>query len=179
MNENAARLALKSLIVDNADMLVDGFSKQGASREIHQVTTSSLTPPTGYFFVSIIVTNSVAEVREGFGRTTAVPPSQATYSIAIDIADYALGDPSEDQLFEKLDSEFQIFTDRIVSLIRETRFLTHDDTGLKFRLTDSRSVTKNNVSANWEEAAQYAALLGCRITFTLLEECTDDSTLYL
>lgn len=177
MNELAVRRTIKQLLVDNNSTFVTGLTFQGQPRTVHQVTYSSLTPPTGYFYINVTVSNARTRTRTGFGRTTAVPPSEAVYSVNIDISDYAVGDPTENQLFEKMDAEFQLFSDRIVAKLRETYWFT-DSTGLKFRLEEDRNVTKNNLSSNWEEAAQYHALLYCRLTLTLIEECTDDDTLY-
>lgn len=177
MNELAVRRTIKQLINDNESTLISGLTFQGQTRAIHQVTYSSLTPPTGYFFISVTVSNARTRNRGGFGRTTAVPPSEAEYSINIDISDYAVSTPTEDQLFEKMDAEFQLFTDRLVALLRESYRLT-DSSGLTFRLDNDRNVIKNNISTTWEEAAQYHSLLYSRITLTLLEECTDDATLY-
>jgi len=48
MSENAARRCIKNLIYDNKNQLVVGLTMQGSPREIHQITTSTSTPPTGY-----------------------------------------------------------------------------------------------------------------------------------
>lgn len=178
MNESTLRKTIKTLIKNEESDLVLGLSFQGLSRNIHQITTSSLTPPTGYYFINIVVTNYSARTRNGFGNTTSVPPSEAEYSVLIEISDYAIGNPTEDQLFEKMDYDFQLFTDRIVDKLRENRYMTDIDSGTKFTLDDERNVNKTNISASWEEAAQYHALLHSRITFDVLQECTDSSTLY-
>ena len=177
MNELAVRSTIKDLIVNNGETLVTGLTFQGQPRNVHQVTYSSLTPPTGYYYINITVQSVRTNNRTGFGRTTALSPSEAEYSVNIDVSDYAIAYPGEDQLFEKMDADFQLFTDRIVSKLRESYWLTNSS-GLQFRLDEERNVTKNNISTTWEEASQYHALLYSRITFTLIEECTDDSTLY-
>jgi hypothetical protein len=178
MNESAVRRALKTLILENEDILVSGLTFQGNPRNIHQVTTSSITPPTGYYFVSISTTTDNALNRRNFGRTVSVPPSEARYDVLIELADYAIGDPSEDQLFEKMDTDFQLFSDRLISILRKSRWIIDEETASQFVLDGERRVSKNNTGTNWEEAAQYHAMLYCRITFQLLEECTDDSKLY-
>lgn len=177
MNELAVRQTIKNLILVNSPLLVIGLTLQGQPRNVHQVTYSSLTPPTGYYYINITVSNIRTNNRRGFGRTAAMSPSEAEYTVNIDISDYAVGTPGENQLFEKMDAEFQLFTDRLVAILRENYRLTNSS-GLTFRLDDERNVTKNNISTSWEEAAQYHALLYSRITFALIEECTDDSTLY-
>lgn len=177
MNELAVRRTIKQVILANESTLIQGLELQGLPRNIHQVTYSTLTPPTGYFFLAISTTNDDTRNRSNFGRTTGLTMSEAVYNVNIDVSDYVVGTPGEDQLFEKMDAEFQLFTDRLVSKLRETYRLT-DSSGLTFRLDNDRNVTKNNLGTSWEEAAQYHALLYCRITFSLIEECTDDTTLY-
>lgn len=177
MNELAVRRTIKQTILENEDDLVQGLLLQNQPRAIHQVTYSTLTPPTGYFFVSVTTTTNRDSNRRGFGRTTALTLSEAEYNVNIDVSDYVVGTPGENQLFEKMDAEFQLFTDRLVSKLRETYYFT-DSSGLKFKLDEDRTVTKNNLGTSWEEAAQYHALLYTRITFTLIEECTDDSLLF-
>lgn len=177
MNELAVRRTIKQVILDNEADLVQGLFLQGMPRSISKVTYSGLTPPTGYFFLSVTTTTNRDTNRRGFGRTTALTMSEAEYNVNIDISDYVVGTPGENQLFEKMDAEFQLFTDRLVSKLRENYNFT-DSSGLQFKLDEDRTVTKNNLGTSWEEAAQYHALLYARITFTLIEECTDDSLLF-
>lgn len=179
MNEVAVRNAIKTLISDNNAVLMTDLTFQGNPRTIHQIVTSSLTPPTGYYFVSVTVSSAKAAVRTGMGKTVSVPPSEARYDVVIELSDYAIASPSEeDNIFEKMDADFQLFSDRIVSLLRADRWITDDVSVSQFRLGNERAVTKNNLGTIWEEAAQYHAMLYCRITFQLLEECTDDDKLY-
>lgn len=177
MNELAVRRAIKDLILNNESTLIQGLVFQGQTRYINQVTYSVLTPPEGYFFITVSVSRANTSTRSGFGRTTALSPSEVEYSVNIDVSDYAIATFGENEMYEAMDSEFQLFTDRIVSLIRTNYWIT-DSTGLKFRIDSERTVSKNNLSETWVEASQYHALLYTRISFTLLEECTDDTYLY-
>jgi hypothetical protein len=177
MNELAVRRTVKDLILNNESTLVQGLIFQGQSRYINQVTYSVITPPNGYFFITVSVTRATTSTRTGFGRTTSVPPSEVEYSVVVDISDYAVATFGEDAMYEAMDSEFQLFTDRLVALFRSSYWMT-DSTGLKFRLDSERSVLKSNLSETWVEASNYHALLYTRISFTLLEECTDDTFLY-
>jgi hypothetical protein len=177
MNELAVRVAIKQLIEDSENELVQGLTMQTLPRTIHQVTYSQLTPPSGYYFLNVIVSNSSTGNRSGTGRTVSLPASEATYTVYIDISDYAVAQYGEDQLFESMDAQFQLFTDRLVSKLRETYWLPSSN-GLSFRLDNDRTVTKTNFNTSWEEAAQYHALLYSRINLTVLEECTDDNSLY-
>lgn len=178
MNESVVRKTLKNLILTNEDKLVTELYFQGNPRTIHQVTTSTLTPPTGYYFISITTTSIATNNRPKFGNTSGMAPSEAKYEVMIEIADYVIGTTTEDELFEKMDGDFQLFTDRLVSLLRETRWIEDLESKSMFRLNNERSMIKNNVGSGWEEASQYHAMLYSRITFQLLEECTDDSKLY-
>ncbi len=178
MSENAVKNAVRDLITANKALLVTDLTSQGQPRTINQVTISSLTPPTGYFFIAVAVTSVRHTIRAGFSKTTAVPPSQAVYTVDIEISDYILLDTTDDQPFEQATLNFGLFTDRLVALLRKTYWITDSATGSKFRLSEDRTVNKNNVDVTWEEAAQFHSLLGCRLSFQLLEECTDDTILY-
>lgn len=177
MNELRVRAAIKDLIVDNKTVLVQGLFAQGQPRKVHQVTYSASTPPTGYFFVNVSTSTNRDRIRPGFGQTGTASPSETEYTVIIDVSDYISGHPAEDQLFEKMDAEFQLFTDRIVALLRGSYWLI-DSNGLMLRLDNDRTVSKNNFTQSWEEAAQYHSLLYSRITFQVFEPCTDDATLY-
>jgi hypothetical protein len=176
MSELAVRQALKDLISNNKSTLVTGLYNQGASRSIKQITYSSLTPPQQYYFISIIVEEVSTTAR--FTSNAAVPPSQALYNVAIEMSDYAIATPGENQLYEKMDADFQLLSDRLVALLREQYWITDAVTNSKFRLINTREVNKNNLSSIWSDAAAYHALLYCRITFQVIEECTSDEVLY-
>lgn len=177
MNENAVRQAIKTLITNNASTLVTGLTFQGQPREIHQITTSLFTPPTGYYFIAISCISNIETIRTGF-KTTAVPPSQATYQMSIEVSDYAIATDSDEEPFEQMDTDFQILTDRLISLLREERWIVNTSKSTQYRLDNERRITKNNLSQIWEDAAQYHAMLYCRVTFNLIEECTDSDNLY-
>lgn len=177
MNELRVRVALKNVIESNKATFVQDLEFQEQPRVIHQVTYSILTPPTGYYFVNISVNNATDTNRTGFGRTTGMSPSQAEYDVVIEIADYAVSTIGEDQMYEKMDADFQLFTDRIIAKLREAYWIVDTD-NFKIRLSETRTITKSNLSSIWTESAQYHAMLYARLTFSIIEECTDDSTLY-
>lgn len=177
MDEHIIREVLKKLITDNSSKLVSGLSKQGQSREIFQVSTSSLTPIRGYYFVSIWVDSPEVEADTNI-RNVGVPPSRATYPVVIEIGDYAVGTAGEDQLYEDVDRDFQLFGDRIVDLIRKSYWLKNTETGKKYHLEETRSVSKKNLSDVAQSASEYHAMLYSRITFNIIDDCTDPETLY-
>lgn len=178
MNEGAVRRTLKTLLNNNKTTLVSGLTAQGQPRLFNQITTSTLTPPRFYYFASISVERVETELRPGFEKTASTGPSQAIYDIAIELSDYAISSSGEDQLYEKMDSDFQLFGDRVVSLLRSSYWMEDSTTNLKFRLFERKTVSKSNLSSIWTDAESYHALLYCRITFQLIEECTDDTVLY-
>ena len=177
MNENNVRKTLKKIISNSASTLVSGLTFQDEPRVIHQITYSTMTPPTGYYFISISTRDVVDNNRTGFNNVR-VAPSQSSYSVVIEVSDYAVADNSEDQIFEKMDGDFQIFTDRIIALLRTDYKLVDPDTNKEYVLDRDRTINKSNLSNIWEDAAQYHAMLYARITFRLYDECTDDSSLY-
>lgn len=177
MNESAVRLALKKIISNSEAQLVSGLTNQGNPRRINQITTSSLTPPNGYYFISIITSENFTTNASGY-RNTLLGPSEASYGVVIEIADYAMFTYGEDEAYEQMDSDFQIFTDRIVSKLRESFKIIDPDTNKEYFLDQERRVIKTNLSEIWEDAAQYHAMLNATITFRLNDKCTDADTLY-
>lgn len=181
MNEVAALNSIKSLINTNKATLVDGLVHQGEQREIEQITISTLTPPNEYYFISIYTDRDEDTNREGFGRTTRLAPTTTNYSMIIELVDYAVIVAGEEEQYETMDSDFKKLCDRVVKLLRASAEITYTDAqsnNFIFRLDNTRSVIKENLTDVWTEAEGYASMLYCRISFNLLDECTDDSTLY-
>lgn len=178
MNELALRKTLKTLIENNELLLVSNLTFQGEPRVIHQITYSTMTPPTGYYFISISISDVVDANRTGFGTTKRLAPSQTTYSVVIEISDYAVSSSGENQMFEKMDGDFQVFTDRIIALLRADYRIVDALSNKEYVLDQDRTINKSNLSNIWEDAANYHAMLYSRITFRLIDECTNDSTLY-
>ncbi len=179
MNENAARKAIKQIIQNNCDKLVEGLEFQGALKTIHQITTSDLTPPTGYYYISISIVDSRENNKQGFGRTTATTQQSATYDIIIEISDYVTANPGVgEEIFEASDSQFQIFTDRIVNILKENNTITEEDTKLTFQLEETKTIRKRNATDRWDDVSQYHAILYSRLSFSLVQKCVDDSSLY-
>lgn len=164
MDENSLRLKLRQLVLDNEATLVDGFIHQGVQRTIHQVAVSNLTPPTGYYFIRILVENSTESKLAIINKVKG--KKQANHSVVIGIADYAKYQSAENMPFELMDGDFQKFTDRLVSLFDSITYLDC------YRLvTESREFDKYNLTDTFEIAEGYAALMYSEIRFTMVEEC--------
>lgn len=179
-NEAAVRRAIKTLINDNGTTLVQDIYQDGIQKQIEQITTSVLTAPSSYFFIAISTTDVRDKVRTGFENSNAsIPPSEAEYDLVIEVTNVATSSSEDDQMYENVDSDFQTLGDRIVSLIRSTRWITDSVTSQKYRLVgNERLINKTNLTSIFTEGSQYYSMLYSRISFTLLEECTDDTELY-
>ncbi len=178
MNEVAALTAVKDLIDSNKETLVQGFVHQGVAREIKQITISSLTPAIDYYFIAIYTDTDEDLTRTGFGTTTALAPSQSIYGMIVEVSDYVVFTSTEDELYEEMDSDFRKLCDRIIKLLRESYWITDANTSIKFKLMEDRRVTKENLTDIATNAAEYHSMCYCRISFQLIDECTDDTTLY-
>lgn len=180
MDENSVREALRQLFLAEKTDLLLGLSAQGIDRDIGTLTVTTLAAPSDYYYIGISVTNSRERVRANLGRTSSQTPSQAEYDVLIEVSDYAISQPGqEDYMFEKMDKDFNLFTDRLVNKIRSSYWITNSDNGSKYKLLEpERSVDKANLTAQWPDAEGYHPLFYVQITFTLLEECTDSEKLY-
>lgn len=101
MNELAVRQHIKQLILDNSDNLVIDLTFQSQPRVIHHVTYSGMTPPTGYFFISITTSNNTDNNRRNFGRANANTASESVYRVNVDVSDYVVFSPGEGEMFER------------------------------------------------------------------------------
>ena len=180
MDENSVREALRELLLAEKTDLLLNLTAQGVSREIGTLTVTTLAAPSDYFYIGISVVNSREQVRGNLGRTAINVPSQAEYDVLIEVSDYGISQPGlEKYMFEKMDKDFNLFTDRIVNKLRSNYFITNSDNGSKYKLLEpERSVNKDNLSGQWPDAEGYHPLFYAQITFTLLEECTDSTKLY-
>ena len=169
MNEKEARLAVKELIDTNSATLLSGLTHFGQAREFVHLTTSAITPPTGYYFVAIYVINSrQTAMKIGTGNPSPIP--QIFHNMEIAIVDYVDGEDGETELYENMDSDFQILGDRIVNLLKEQLFIVSSG-GIKFRINRQEpTVTKTNRPVTWEDGDAFYAMLFADINFEL-EEC--------
>ena len=173
---------IKTEILSNEVSLTDGLQTRS---EIHQVTTSSLTAPTGYYFIHVSVTTD--EYDGGDARNSSTGLETVERELVIEVADEALADSREDEIFELSESDFRTFVERIVDLLRElgntggwvdyteTQTFSPDyDNTTRFRLVRSnqqnRRVRVNHLSGTWEDSETYGALFYAQILLRV-EEC--------
>lgn len=186
MNENAVLAAMGNLISTNAATLVDGLDRQGNPRTIGQITRSSLTPATKYFYIALDVTEVTGQSvpDQNMPRQLQKPIREARYNCVIGITDDAYIQIGEEQPYERLHQDFRLFTDRIVDLIEQTPpFLGPDNQKyelLRTGATSDRVVRKRNLTGTYIEAEGQGehALFYCQLDFVLVEKCPDPSLLY-
>lgn len=124
MDTVAVKQSIKDLIRDNQATLLSGLDKQGRERIIQTVSTSSLTPPDGYYFIAILVPDSLEKSNPNRGvRTTRHPTSMAEYDINIIVADEAIMRIGEEHHYEGMQEDFDEFIDRLVALIRDQNWI--------------------------------------------------------
>jgi len=187
-NTAGLKLALKDLIQNNNNELVEGLVHQGVNREIAQITTSTLSPPIGYYFIMIDVSLDREQSRPVSARTTAHPSREVIYTAQVWIGDVAQVELDDEQqsVYETMHLDFDRFVDRVAYLIEQQTWI---GTTPKVKLARARGsgagadgdreVQRENLSATWEnnEGDNVASLLS-RLTFRLVDECPDDSALY-
>lgn len=180
MDENSVREAIRQLLLDNKTDLLLNLEAQGVTRDIGTLTVTTLSAPSDYFYIGISVTGARESVRGNMGKTSSTTPSQAEYDVLIEVSDYGIPQPGEEEyMFEKMDKDFNLFTDRIVNKLRSNHYITNSASNSKYKLLEpERTVNKANLTAQWPDAEGYHPLFYVQITFTLLEECTDGSRLY-
>lgn len=180
MNIDAVKQALRTLVVNNTSTLVTGLSHQGVARTIEHVTTSLMTPPTGYYYVSINVTDvrEASKIRQLANAN--MPPRTAVYDVTIHVADYAVMKVGDAELYTTDQTYFDDLVDRISKLISDQTWI---GTSPRFRLvrseTEGRVIERSNALQPWfDELEQFHAMLVSQLRFQLAEEQTNDSLLY-
>lgn len=169
MDTAAVKQQIKDLILDqdNKATLLLGLSKQGRERGIATITTSSLTPPDGYFYIAIAIpsSNEKSDPKAGV-KTARHPIRMAEYSIEVIVADEALMSITEEEHYERMQTDFDNFVDRLIALIKDQTWIgTNPKLQLKRRPGDGdREIKKDEFSGtvldteNNEWAGLYAIL---------------------
>ena len=169
MNEKEARLAIQSLLNTNSSTLLSGISHFGQDRVFAHLTTSAITPPTGYYFIAVYAIN-IRETAMKIGTNNPSPIPQIFHNMEIALVDYIDGITGETELYEQMDSDFQMLGDRIVDLLKDQLFIVSPGS-IKFRINRQEpTVTKTNRPVTWEDGDSFYAMLFADINFEL-EEC--------
>lgn len=177
MDTAAVKQLLKDLILDqdNKATLLSGLSKQGRERGIATITTSSLTPPNGYLYIVITIpsSNEKSDPKAGV-KTARHPIRMAEYAVEIIIADEALMSITEDEHYERMQTDFDNFVDRLVALIKDQTWIgTSPKLQLKRRPSDGdREIKKDELSSTVPdtESNEWAGLYAI-LRFTLEDKC--------
>jgi len=158
---------IRALIEDNATDILDGIIVSGVQREFEHITTSPVTPPTGYYFVAIDA--EPISLSEDSGPNVLKGNKIANYGVVISIVDYIYGVRGETELYETMHNQFRDVADRLQELIYDQDTFISPDTTHKYTLVDF-DVDRNDLSTSWEDSENYQAVVGTEIRFEL-EEC--------
>ena len=179
--EHQARLAVQQYLKDNENTFFQDIIVHGQQRGWGHVTISGATPPTAYYFASIFVEEAPVE-ENIWGQNVQISTVKGTYNVSIVIVDYMEGVAGETELYETMDVQFQVVTDRVKFGIFDTGSFIYDATydayestydAVMFRLpTSQRVVNKGNTLVRFPEAEEYYAVVATQISFQL-EECID------
>lgn len=170
MNENEVRQTIKNLILNNETTILDSITQQGQQRTFAHITTSSITPPTGYYYVNITTDSPVLSYRDE-GINVLISSKIITYPVSVVLVDHVQPTFGEDELYETTDSDFQVVGDRMVNLLADiidTNGKLTSPNNLVYTLGDT--ITKSNLATSWTDAESYHAVLSSEIRFEL-EEC--------
>jgi hypothetical protein len=164
--ETQARLAIQALLKANESSLFSGIVAHGVQRSWQHVTTSALTPPTGYYYASVVAEEAPLK-ESSLGKNSIVSLVNGEYQISVVIIDYIEGVTGETELYETMDAHFQIVTDRVKKLVFDTATFTNG--GYQFKLVVPKEVDKRNTPVSWQTAEAYYAVLVTQISFRLVE----------
>lgn len=182
MNEAYTKDSLRDLLLANENTLVSGLTHQGQQRAIRQVALSNLTPPGGYYYILVYLTDA-REFSRPQGSIMQNPTAVAEYDVQLELSDEAILQQADihTEAYETMAMDFDKFSNRIVKLLREQSWIG-DEPKLKLKRGSGeadRRIEKSNLSGNYTDTEEReVALLYCQIRFTLIEECVDTEGLY-
>ena len=193
MNEIGCQRAIRKLIQDYEDVLIDGHYHQGTYREIAEVVLAAITPPREYYHFKVQVTDAE---ETSFGRrpgNTAKPKRRAVYNCIVHMADLALpsGNLDEEQYLEQ-HIDFRSMVDGVAAMISGSYWrsggtyaayfeglpicIEDPETDSKFNLVrgaaDDRSVRVQNLDFEWRETTNdvWTPMFYSRCSFRLEEQ---------
>lgn len=187
MNESAVIEGLDKLITDNIQTLMTGMTKGGNQRTHYKITQTILTPLVEYLYIAIDINETTGQSvpDNGMPRQQAQPSlREARYTVVIGVTDVAILQEEEEQPYEKLHRDFRRFTDRLVDLVEEQRWIRGPEAQkyelLRTGATSDRAVRKRNMSGPYYDQNTDMGwfILYTQIEFILLEKCPDRAFLY-
>lgn len=161
INENDLLDYLRTLINGNTSSLFSGIVQQGQQRGFAHITQSTLTPPTGYYFLAMDIKSVAPVAKLQVLDTTITAP---LYTVELTVVDYLTPADNETELYERYHRDFRTVTDRLYNLLD-----THQFTG-QWRRPDQYNLTKQNQPIGFEEAESYHAYATSTLTF-VVEGC--------
>jgi hypothetical protein len=183
MNEDAAVQAVYTVINNAKDTLVQDITHNGVAREILHLATTNLAPPTAYYAVAVYCERARESAMPGVNTADGV--DWAEYDMVVQLGDVANIQPTDTLPYQIAHADFRKFRDRIVKLIRTTKWFPSATASPRLRFpvdaggVEHKRVDVENQNFSWEEAENVTyAMLFSRITFTLMDHCSDSSLLY-
>lgn len=177
MSVKLVKQAVKELIDDNAIMLCGGIVHQGIQRQIAMLSTSELTPMPDHYAIY------VASKTSGYGKLITKTSGPGTgqkgqiVDVTILIYDEAVLQANEDEAFEKVNEDFDLFVDRVGYLVLDTGRITLSD-GKRTSLVDDgelNAVDRSDMSGQWVESEdEVGNWLVAQLKFSLRCNCASD-----
>lgn len=183
MNIKKVKESLRTLILNNESTLIGSIEHQGQLRRIAQVALTNLTPPQGYYYILVYISDAV-EMTQTSGQTTARPKRMVDYTVQIEISDEAMVQYSDQmtQAYESMALDFDLFTDRLVNLLENRNWL---DAGNSLKLKRGTGPSDRRIEKSVFSDPSFrttegdaVALLYAQLRFNVVEECTDTEALY-
>jgi hypothetical protein len=119
MSEVSAKRAIQNFFNDNETELLSGIVHYGQQRTFTHITRSTLTPPTGYYFIAIHVDNKELRKKLDPANDLFDIPKAKFYRLTVSILDYVGETVGETELYEAMNDDFNLLTDRVMDLLVE------------------------------------------------------------
>lgn len=181
VNEQAVKVSLQELLREKQARLCEGLTRWGEPVELHQITRTNMSPPSGYVYVVIFTPTVRLEDEPSSGRTVAVPQlMRPEYDCTITIVDPAVPDggiDDEDEPYEHSHDVMDMLALRTASLIRGQHFYgTTYKTEL--RRPERQVVVRDLSGSVLDLETQSYVPLAKQLLFTVVGRCFSDDALY-
>lgn len=177
MSVTLAKNSVKDLIAANAVKLCTGLQHQGQPRRINMLSASRLSPMPGHY--SVYVSSPTSGYGKVSTRTTRAGHGQKgrRIDLMLEVFDEAVMQFDEDQPFEAINADFDLFVDRLAFLIESTGQFTFSD-GNKALLEDDgdlNAIERSDLSGQWlEDDDSVGRWLAAQLRFSLRCNCVSD-----
>lgn len=168
ISEKNVRLAIAEFIRDNESEYMEGLMSSGLPRKIEEVTISAVTPPKGYYYVNI-GTGPVDIEPDDFTNTQLQNPAyRVTYTVNINITDYAVIQPTDEGSYDAMDMDMKTFGDRIITSLLMTDTISYG--GVDYCLSgldNDLNIGKTHFSTTWADAQSGDVVFFTQIEFRI------------